>query len=313
MSLAAGACRGSGASQPEDAQPYGRPADTPLNRFLGTDSSGTRARFSKQRQRQQQLVAECMARHGFRYIPVDPPGAVGAVGALGAADPVGAPVLTRRQFVDRYGFGISTTAGPTEPAGSSGSTGPHGRTTSTTAIDDPNAALVSALSASARRAYDEALYGPGAGSPNAPGPTGCEGEAMAALASRTIDPVVARGEPEIARLYQQVAADPRVEAAEHVYAICMAKAGYHAVRQPQDALDLVNQRLRQVSEGGDASDPGLMAETRRFELRVARDDYRCGLPLERVRLVVQRDVEQDFIDANRDLLERYRAALATGS
>lgn len=314
LGLAAGACRGS-AAQPEDDEPHGRMPDTPLSRFLGSDAGGTEARFSKQRRQQQQLVADCMARRGFEYVPVDPPTRAGPV----AASPDGkAANLTRRQYLDRYGFGISTvitasgTASYSAPASTSGTSS----STSTTAFDDPNSAIVRALSADARRAYETALYGTG-GATAASG--GCQSEAMAALAARPVDAVIPQVEAELNQLYQQVTADSRVLAASRSYATCMANAGYHGVRQPQDALDLVNQRLLQARtiasppppDGAAPSyDRKLLAETRRYELRVAKDDYRCGLPLERERLAVQRELEQGFIDRNRDLLERYRAALA---
>jgi hypothetical protein len=297
--LAIGACGESGlASQPEDGQPYGEPAETPLRHLLGGDPTATTERFRRQAQRQQELIATCMARQGFEYVPVEPPRA--SPSGAASKDP-----LTRRQYVERYGFGISTKlSAPTPPSGSA----------TTTTLDDPNPNIFSRLSPTAREAYDRALYG------QPPATGGCQGEAVASLASRAVDPVVSQVEPQLARLYERVNDEPGLLAAQRGYGTCMSKAGHPAVHQPQDALDLVSDRLAQARIGteGPASDKSvrydaqLLAETQRFELRLAKDDYRCGLPLERVRLAVQRMLEQHFIDENRDLLERYRAALAGG-
>lgn len=305
--LGIGACGKSGlATQPEDSQPYGEPAQTPLRQFLGGDPSATPERFRKQAQRQQALIATCMARQGFEYLPVEPP----------APSPSGTASrdrLTRRQYVERYGFGISTTlSAPTRPAESA----------TTTTLDDPNSKILGRLSNTAREAYNRALYG------QPPATGGCQGEAVASLASRAVDPVISQVEPQLARLYGHVADDPGLLVAQRNYGTCMSKAGHPSLHQPQDALDLVSDRLEQARVGtataglagpvGPTSDQSvrydsqLLAATQQFELRLAKDDYRCGLPLERVRLAVQRALEQHFIDENRDLLERYRTTLESG-
>jgi hypothetical protein len=214
--------------------------------------------------------------------------------------------LTRLQYVERYGFGISTTAadggGPVPDAGPAASGG--GATAEASAeaaaTSDPNQAIVDALSPDRRQAYEQALNGDG----------GCQAQAFDTLGSRPENPVVAALRPRFAELYRQVGDDPRVVDATHGYAVCMAKAGYGGIRSPQDAPVKVTVRLGDALGTPEPERAAALAELQRYERQLAARDYRCGLPLERVRLAVQTELEQRFVDDNRPALERYRAVIA---
>lgn len=330
---ATAACSGGGkggSSASGSNELYGAAPDTPLSRFFGGDDDASRARFDEQQRRQQEAVAQCMAKQGFRYIPVDPAASGGSTTIGG---PSGAAAgMTKQAYVDTYGFGLSAAldgADPTVP------------TLSAPSVADPNQEIIDALSESERDAYYRALYGDAATSSGSASsaqatPAGCQAEAAEQTSNATVDPVIEQVQPLIEELYQRIDADTRVVEATAGYASCMAKAGYDSLRTPDAARQAVMDKIDAIVSA--APDPlagfspdelskltpeqqeelfskrpeydaKALAEAKSFELKVAKADFRCGQALDKVRLQVQSELEQRFIDDNGDLLARFKSAI----
>ena len=98
-------------------------------------SSEEQAFFLEREQKMEELIAECMAREGFEYIPVTSPASI----MFPDVD------YGSEEYVREQGFGITTSFGVEQSY----------------EIDwtDPNAEITDALSESERQAYEEALFG----------------------------------------------------------------------------------------------------------------------------------------------------------
>ena len=135
------------ANQDEDVSPSDdEPADgsdepETLEDYLGTgffgfDPEAQAANYARQEQQVQGLIAECMAKEGFDYIP-----------AIRPVDDFGFGVPGDVEFAADFGFGVTTFYGETE--------------TPWFQDDwiDPNQAIIEGLSESERNAYYDTLHG----------------------------------------------------------------------------------------------------------------------------------------------------------
>lgn len=115
---------------------------SPLEEFLSPSSSagsGTPEAYAAQEKRLQELITTCMTDQGFDYIPFVYP-----------IETATAPQETdwgSRDWTAKYGYGISTMDSAVS--------------TSSSAVVDPNQAIVEAMSPGEQQAYSEALYGGG--------------------------------------------------------------------------------------------------------------------------------------------------------
>ena len=232
----------SGSSAPETTETDGSIDDTgddsdepeTLDDYLGTgfftlDPEEQIANNVRQQQQVQELIAECMAREGFEYVPASPPVGDFRVGAPGDVE-----------YAREQGFGISTYFGESGE--------------SEYLIDawvDPNQAIVESLSESERDAYNETLYG----SSFASGGFGFEGDSATATSSSEGGTVTEEVEAfddgfegcsgqayeevfafddlqeiyeqlDLDSLFQRVEADPRTAAIYAEWSQCMADQGY---------------------------------------------------------------------------------------
>jgi len=278
---------------PEPAAPG--PADrSPLEEFLGLDpprgQAGPPQLTEPERQQQyavEELVAECMAGHGFEYRPVPPEQRLAGTFA-------GAYALEPAEFAQRYGYGVTTlrgAAGGEPPA-------------------DPNQEIRDRLGPERLRDYERAMWGAGTD-------PGCQQRAGTAVYGDQTgrDAGFARFQElldQIGELYRQIEADPRLAQASADWSACMAGAGYPGFADPADARQSVFDRLGQVQRAGQPSpDPAELAGIGDYERALAPVDLACREEhVDRPRWQVTVERESEFIAAHRAELEAYRDWLA---
>lgn len=241
----------------------------------------------------QEALRDCMAEQGFEYVPHT--GDVGSV-SEGSGLPTDLPT---DEFRRRYGYGVATGFEASlnlEP---------------TPAPEDPNQAIVAAMSDAERAAYERALHGD-AGTDGAP--RGCEAEAEEAAGA--VPAVMEEFGDELADLYARVEADTRVVEARSAWADCMEEAGYPFSDERAIEEELVGRMNtlydavagEDVPEGSAVRVPGgrLSAEQRAaldeviaYELDVAEADLGCRGDLDEVTTEVRDEYEARFVDENR--------------
>jgi hypothetical protein len=245
--------------------------------------------------RRQELIRDCMARHGWEYVPH------AVVGA--AANPTGLPTnLPIDDFRRRFGYGISTGF---ESALSLRRIKP---------AVDPNIAVVASLSSADRARYQTALDG-AAGTGDEP--AGCQREATRAT-DRTAAVMAVFGD-QLAALWTRIDTDPRVVAAQRAWSGCMTSAGYSYPDQTAIQNEIARQMnpLYEAVTGGEVAEgevrlirgARLTPEQHRllntvisFELAIAAADQGCRRDLDRTRAAVQQEYEAAFVANNRDRL-----------
>ncbi|NDL58025.1 hypothetical protein [Phytoactinopolyspora mesophila] len=280
--------------------------------------------------RVQELVAECMQEEGFEYVPTS----LDDVSA-GVSRFEDAYALEPEEFAKEYGYGISTLMfGPAEGDGTP---------------DDPNQAIRAELSESAQEAYDLALWGDvptmavsvdddGTVRDESLGDqvdldgadTGCMGKAGDEVYGESTFDAEEFDHSQFDSLWNEIAAlqdrirrDPRIEDALADWRGCMADAGYADFDAPDDAQSAVFDRMMEASSSGDAEtgfvvgdsadtiDPAVLREVQEYEIDVATADFTCNQDhFDETYREVAHQMEQEFVDANREELERYRDWLA---
>ena len=228
----------------------GEAGDEPesIGDFLGfdfEDTDATEAFMAENERRAQELTAVCMAGEGFEYVPFAS-GANIQVRVLAAPDD--------EESVRQNGFGITTGYGTEEQGGSE-------------MEEDPNDAIVAAMSESEREAYLEALFGPpevdDSGVERRGGNFrrifggdggGCLGQAYAEVMGAMMKFVQTMA-PALQEMNQRLQADPRVEEANRAWSVCMGERGYTYESQDEVfryALTEIRQRFEEIvgSPGG---------------------------------------------------------------
>ena len=228
---------------------------TPLSAFFtvgqgGQPSDADREAAANDFRHSEQLVADCMHQQGFQYIPRDYNEAIDAkVKNTEAFD------LPPDQYAERWGYGISTI----DPSQFKAEV-----------PDDPNSAIVEALSPAARSAYETSMYGfdtsegglmssggngtvvarPMDSKLDAPAPDGCSTRAMREVYGEDFDrpDTAATSEfdglnEEMGALWDRVSNDPRVSEAKTGWDDCMADAGHPEATDPDNAAQLVIDRF----------------------------------------------------------------------
>ena len=235
---------------------------SPISKALGYDGSkdaaAQQAEFRQQEQKRQEAVAECMQAEGWQYKPY--------VQNQTAFTPPGYD-LTRKEFVEKYGFGISTTQ--EENQAQSPRFKPE---------DDPNFTYMNGLSQADQEAYNKSLYGnqnftapvdPASGGDTATsgapvsvasGLSGCQGKAEAAVTASSGGTDADRAfmddmNKRIQTFFEKTQADPRVVAANRAYATCMAGKGYPEIDKQETAYQKVSDKMSALY-GGDSGSGG---------------------------------------------------------
>lgn len=338
-----GCANGNGATTDNQESGSGQTEKSPLEEYLGSsplggalakggpavaikigggDSDSEEGR-AKQRQAED-LIAKCMLKEGFTYIPVQPD-----TGGKSKMDQ--AYELPPDKFAEQYGYGITTLGWVQDPNGGD-------------ADNDPNREIRDNLSAQAQKAYDKALNGSGGqvvvGSDGDGGgvvqkstnskdsknaDTGCRGKAMDQVYGRPDKDQVGNQMEKFQSLFDDIDAlrkridsDPRLQKATKAWSDCMADKDYKFTK-PEDAPRSVSRRLERLfglsnGPGSTSSttepkkpDPKEVAKIKPYELAVAKADYKCREQhYNKTYHTVQFELEGAFVKDHKTELEAYR-------
>jgi hypothetical protein len=191
--------------------------------YAEDDQEAAEARYRDEEARVQEAVRVCMVAQGFEYIPVQPP-----EGAFSFAE------TSEEEYAAEFGFGISTWVGNEDAFG-----GPDEE------WEDPNQAVVEAMSEGEQEAYYEALYGtpeeqeaemtvevdPETGDEiymqDGFG-VGCQGEAYEEVygSQGDVNALWEELQPDMDAMYQRIQADPRIADLNGEWSGCMAGKGF---------------------------------------------------------------------------------------
>ena len=334
-----GCANGPGASTSNEESGSGQSEKSPLEEYLGSSplaSSGksggpamvikiggdSESEESRAQQRQvEDLIAKCMLKEGFTYIPVQPD-----TGGKSKLDQ--AYELPPDKFAEQYGYGITTLGWVQDPNGGD-------------ADSDPNRDIRDKLSEQAKKAYDKALNGTANGvvvgsdsgggrvverSTNGKdGDIGCRGKAMEQVHGAPDKGEVSNQMEKFESLFDDIEAlrkridsDPRLEKATKAWSDCMADKDYD-FSKPDEAPQSVSQRLERLfgmsDEPGSSTspeemkkpDPKEVAKIKPYELAVAKADYDCRKQhYDKTYHTVQFELEGAFVKDHKAELEAYR-------
>jgi hypothetical protein len=279
-SLVLAACGGGDSDNASDENGSGDTQDASPNQngdAVGTEEFGmTDEELVTAIEEVEASIATCMNAAGFEYIPIDPVTFRDAMDSLTAV-----PGLTDEEFVDQYGFGL-TTLPPTQAFGA----GPE------------NQAIVDALSPADQVAYMRTLLGD---DNDATFVIMLENEDFQPAGGCTlaaIEEVFSEEQlnPNFTNPFDQlVAQDPRMIDAFAAWSDCMSEAGYDYENE-EDIEEELLERLDSVSGGADpatlegaAKDE--LAALQAEERAVALEAFDCFEEhVDEVELRVERDV-----------------------
>ncbi len=263
---------------------------------LGFDQAGLIARQS----RVEAAIGECMRNEGFEYVPVDPLAQRAAL--------VGSSRLSDEDFLNQFGYGISTLWGRGAPEA------------------DPNASIRASLGAADRRAYDRTLWGENKG---ASFTEAIENGHFDRLGGCTLEAtervfggaqVLTQLQGKLDALDDRILEDQRMVRALESWSECVADAGFRYEDPEEIDSDLFARMEKLVGplpgqfatgppagEKAQSYDPAALRELQREEVQIARADWACEkkriLPVENV---VRPQYEAEFRRENRALMSSVR-------
>ena len=263
---------------------------------LGFDEAGILARQS----RVEAAIAQCMKNEGFDYIPIDPFAQRAAI--------VGSTRLSDEDFLNQFGYGISTLWGRGNPQG------------------DPNQRLRATLGPADRRAYDRALWGENKGATFSEAVDsgrfdrlgGCTRKATEAVFGGA--QVLTQLQGKLDELDDRILEDRRMIKAVERWSECMAAAGYRYDDPDEIDSDLfrrmeaiVGPLPGQFATGPPAGerpkpyDRTALRNLQRDEVAIAQRDFACEQKdIEPVESVVRPEYEARFREQNRGLISQIR-------
>jgi hypothetical protein len=269
----------------------------------------------RQHRHMEELTAECMRDAGFEYVPAPVehdyagPDAFDEAYSLEPAD-----------FAEQYGYGLTTIDFTWANAPED---------------DDPNEDIRDALGEAARDAYDDALWGERDEDSGLRDRSGCHDQAYAEAVdahepnlddvSREFDPLF----DDVDALFDRVHRDLRVAALVGEWQECMADHGFSGFEELDQPYWSIHARASEVSvpeheapatTGDDAGvivegdsrfviAPEELKQLQDYETELAAADFGCREQHESDYRTVALELEEEFVDAHRDELERYRGFL----
>jgi hypothetical protein len=261
---------------------------------LGFSESGVIERQT----RVENLIRDCMKAQGFDYVPVDPLAQQAAL--------TGKARLTDEEFLEQFGYGISTLFGRGSPQA------------------DPNERLRKSLASADRSAYDRALWGENPGltfaeaidSDAATELGGCTKEATEQVFGGAA--VLAKVQGKFDELEERITQDQRMVRAVERWSKCMADDGYRYEEPEEIDTDVLKSFRSIVGAGvqpgasappvaGASYDRSALAGLQREEVRIARADLACEKRhITPVELEVRPQYEESFRKQNRALLSQVK-------
>jgi len=310
----AGSVAAGGAAVTPSAAPSKAPL-APLDAFFA-QMNGDKDAVNAANTKVQTSIAACMAAQGFQYTPV--PNTDENGGTAAASDNPNLQWGTKA-YAAQYGYGTVAAAlsDPTqgEPV-------------------DPNAAYVSAMSATEKKAYQAALSG--TANPKESGyhweTAGCAGAAHHEAIAATGQDETSHDalQSEMTALDKSIDADPRMTAVTTTWAACMADAGYPrltAIGDAEQSIDVQVQQIRQSAYDGvdqskltaaktseiDATIKGQLAPLTPIEITTAVADFTCrdSAGYATTQLDVATEYQQKFMDAHKAELDAWLEASLT--
>ncbi|MCL1801047.1 MAG: hypothetical protein FWG25_06770, partial [Promicromonosporaceae bacterium] len=229
----------------------------------GQSVQDAQTRLQRQMQAMDEYIAECMAAQGFDYNF----GGGGISVAIISEDDLSVP-RDSLAFAQTYGFGVST-----DPWGLRRTDDDSASGGSVLLGEDPNQAMLAAMSDAEREAWQEALHGPrveldiddlvaGAGGEWDWRRGGCSGAAFGAIWENQTPEEFTALEEEVNGFFVLVNADPRIGTLNARWGNCLADAGYPGLRDPQAINEQLFEEwanllgLNMAFAGGAAGDGG---------------------------------------------------------
>ncbi len=285
------------------------------------------ARMDAEHREMEQIVAACMAEHGFDYIPNEQGG-----GTIWMADDLDIE-WGSREFAETYGFGMVNDPWREHWEAREAEEEPR-------EWFDPNQEQVDAMSEAEQAAWFEALWGPpqepdedGNWPDWDPANAGCHGYAQSQvwdMGRSDLDDEFGWLNDEMNTMWTQIEADPRITALNAAWASCMADAGFPGftsaanlsselweewdrIQGHEERNELFNNwDWEAFPDGPDESvipepDPAEVAAFGEREIAVAVADWDCrdGSDHDAVWQTVNHDHQQQFVDRHGADLEAW--------
>lgn len=272
-------------------------------------------------QRIEEDIAECMKKQGFQYVPFVPP----VMSFDVAVDEAEGVSPDDEKWVEEWGYGVVAGVGEAqldeavddEPA------------------EDPNSAYYDSLSDAEQVAYNASLYGTaepaeddGVSEEEGGEAGGCSGAAAHREEVAQRDPELAAFDDLIARMdsvWQDFESDPGLVALNRAWSACMeerGEPGFDTQQSAEESISTAYANLRFASDSGSddeqlvppsdlspETDPQVAA-LREREIELALVDLACReeTNFAERQAAIQMQVEQEFVDANREELDALKRA-----
>ena len=244
------------------------------------------------------VIRACMQAQGFEYVPVDPLAQRAAL--------TGKARMTDEEFLEQFGYGISTLFGRGSPQA------------------DPNERFRKSLGAADRAAYERALWGENPGLTFAEAIDSDAATELGGCTRKATDQVfggaavLAKVQGKFDELEERITQDQRMVRAVERWSKCMADEGYR-YEEPEEIDTDVLKRFRSIVGAGvqpGASAPPLAGTSydrsalnalQREEVQIARADLACEKRhITPVELEVRPQYEESFRKQNRALLSQVK-------
>ena len=321
--LALAACSQGGGQQSGNTAGEEAPMG-PLDKYLSVLWEGqdqTQEHYDKISLQREELMAECMAKEGFEYVPNTDSGTT-----VGSDDEQEGPAWDSLEFAQQYGYGVFDWPG---------SSGPEEVPTEEEIYVDPNEDYVNSLSPSEQEAYYATLYGePQLEEVDGDNEeeyqynwedNGCFGWADNQIAQD--DPAMGMWEdPEFTDLieamnthWETVQNAPELTELNQKWATCMAAAGFPDFSTRDEAANSIYEAQNALYEdaqvGEEWVEPSAEAieELRAQEIATATADWKCAdeVNYTEVQQKVDFAAQQKFLDEHKTELDAMLAKYAT--
>lgn len=298
-----------------DGTPTDASTDSPLSQYLGSiwgsslSDEEQQAKFQEQQKRVEELVAECMSKEGFEYIP----------NTSNMTFSTGSDVEWKpeeREWVSQYGYGMVNSPMSNTPPDQGDS------------YQDPNSDYVSTLSESEQSAFYAALYGtPQTEATEGEGTTyeykweeaGCQGAAQHEVNGESVfeSDEFAAINKAINDFYSGMQSSPEYAALDATWASCMADSGHSGFAAQQDAQTSISDELNEYynSQTGYVENDPKLKELGEREIALALADLDCRekTNYRSEQTKIQFALEEKFIADHKAELDAMKAAAEQAS
>ena len=276
----------------------------PLEKYFSAleDFSPGEEQLKERHKKTQDLIAACMTKEGFEYIPFE-----ASFGGMSPTEDDG-PEYGTKEWAETngYGFSAAETSMVDDNEGS----------------PDPNEAYVNSLSESEQTAYYETLYGVG--------PTeeemgedgsydyswekaGCQGAADHEVDGDREEFDFEQFEPlmtSMNAMHESAASSPEVIAVDEKWSTCMSDKGYTFAKR-SEAQESISDKQSEYYETDAGPTPDQLSELRELEISTAVDDFTCAekVDYDKVNKKVMFALEEQFITDHKSELDEYLNAV----